>query len=510
MPGTQGIYPPYPMPRDLREQKVMQSREALYGRTTYFAGPVPSYVQLYPGSGITPAQIQNYQNEVLVAGWMANWACLTEQVMLRDAHLASVDRSRRAAVAGKPFFVRPVNNTPLAAGVAEYVTAVVDQIDGFSASQYELLAANGDGWKCQEIVWRKPKPIRFGGKAVTAEVPEQLDTVHNKHFRFDVGNGRILLDNGHGTYNALPAHKFLYHVAVGDGPSRRRGYHYQAIWLHMIKHNAIARWAVVLEIWGIPVPHGKADSALWQDPVRKAEMQAIVRDAGLGKPFVTTDDFVIDKAFDISTGDARGMHAALIGWVETEQSKLVQLQTLTTELGGVGSYKASETHENTKETGERMDARQLEDTDRDQLFRSIVERAVWQYADDGAILGALPGGLCDALGASPDDILRHIPRAFYRIDREMTSQARSQIYKDAVEMGLDVSANQYLDEFGLDKAHSKETRIPGKATTIADGAQSIGEVEAAQGIDNPKDPTTAKPAPVQKPPTPAPRAEEQR
>ena len=55
-----------------------------------------------------------------------------------------------------------------------------------------------------------------------------------------------------------PARKFAIFEASDDFQVRRRGTCTPAYGeTHLIKSNAIARWAVVLEVWGIPVPWGK-------------------------------------------------------------------------------------------------------------------------------------------------------------------------------------------------------------------------------------------------------------
>lgn len=499
MAGTGGVFAPgLNLPRDEKQGAILRSKEALYGRTTYYAGPVPSYVQTYPGSGLTPAQIHNYQNEVLVAGWMVNWASLSEQVLLRDGHLYAVDRSVRGAIASKPFFVRPrttdgdSRRMQISAAAARYVQARIDGIDGFENSQYELLGAHADGYRIQELVWQQGVKTRVGNACIVADAPRQIDTVGNKHFRFDVATGAPLLDMGKGqVVDVLKTpHKFLYHITPGDGPSRRRGYMYQAVWLHLIKHNAVARWAVVLEIWGIPVPWVTLDAGLFQDETRKTEAYNLARDYGLGKPVVTTDDMILKETPMPAGLDARGMHGALIGWAASEQSKIVQLETLTTEIGGgPGSYKLSETHQDTKETGDRMLARALEATDREQLFKAILERAIYEYDDAGNAVGILSTGLCPALGATPEEILSELPRAFYRIDREMGPSSRADVFGKGVAMGLKIEAQQFADEFALNLVDDKERAIPGEPVTVADGAQVTSTVDASEGLDNPKDPT---------------------
>lgn len=486
VPGAGGMTNGMALPRDAAQAALLKSREALFGRTTYYAGPVPSYVQTYPGSGLTPAGIQAIQNEVLVAGYMLRKADLDEQVHRRDTHIQSTHRSVCGAITSKPFFVRPRRATDLSRHVADYTRAVVEQITSFATSQFELVGAHATGYKLQEIWWHPPKRITFGkGLEVVAEVPRQLDTVHNKHTRFDVATGRPLLDMGRGGFVEIPEHKFVYHVTVGEGFARMRGYMYPCVWWHHIKQNAIARWAIVLGFWGIPVPWGKVRWDLWQDEERKAQYERAVQDAGEGRPFLTTDDLSLEKAFELQSGDARGMHAALIGLANSELSKAIQLETLTTEIGGgPGSYKLSETHQDTKETGDRMLARNLEETVEKTLFRVILERAIWEYDDSGNQVGILASGLCPALGATPDQILHELPRAFYRIDREMGPAARMGVYKDAVKMRLKIDKLQMADEMGLNLVDNDEDAIPGELETLSKDGAAVSTVTGETVQDN--------------------------
>lgn len=489
------------MPRDARQQAIVDSREALYGRTTYYAGPIPSYISTNPAANLSPGKIASIHSEVLVAGYMVNKACLDEQIWKSDAHLRAVDTARRVASVGKPFSVEPCDypDQELAQWVADYMHSVVDGIAHFDRSMKQLLRANSDGYALQEIVWQD-RAVRFPiGRNRVATVfgphPQQMDWVHNKHTRFDVDTDRILLDMGRGAFIELPEHKFVLHELSEDFQKRVRGYMYPIVWLHMIKQQAVMRWSNVLEIWGIPVPHGKVDQQLWQDLTRREEYRQMLVEAGLGKPFLTTDDFSIEPTFQISGGDARGMHAAIIGWVDQTISKVVQGETLTTELGGVGSYNASETHAAVKESIVAMDALDLANTVRDTLFRAILKMNA--------------PALAEALGRSPEEIMRCLPWPYWRIEREVTPQVRMDIIKSAVnDLAMDIDAPSIYREMGLPRARDKSRRLRGEPTTMADGAKTVGSVEAAAGSDNPKDPTTqAAPKPVN--PTPAPRAEEQ-
>jgi phage gp29-like protein len=288
---------PYQLPKNAEQEAILRSKEALYGRTTYYTGPSPNYITTYPGSHMTPSRVHSIHNEVLVVGWMFNKACLDEQIIQRDAHLQAVDSSRRVASVGKPLAIKPADGSELAQRIADYQQAFVDDIDHFDESMRRLLYANAAGYAIEEAVFEN-KEIKFPlGKNTFATIagphPKQLDWVSNKCTRFDIGTDELIMDMGANQFASLPEQKFLIHNAPGDFQVRRRGYMNQAVWLTMIKNAAIARWGVILDIWGIPVPYGVAAEELWQDEKRKAEMMDMVRDYGLGKPAVFTSDFEV-------------------------------------------------------------------------------------------------------------------------------------------------------------------------------------------------------------------------
>jgi phage gp29-like protein len=471
VPGV-GAFPAwFKLPRDGKAQEILKSKEALYGRATYSLGPTQSYISTYPGSGLTPERIGSIFNEVLVAGFMLNKACLDEQVLLRDGHMEAVDRARRVAVVGRDFSLEPADDTELAQQVADYDEAWLREVDRFGPAMHELLFANLAGYAIEEAVYEN-KAVKFGTKVgeththltVEGPHPRQFDWVSNKHTRFDVNNDELLLDCGNGNFVGLPDHKFLQHIVPGDFQKRRRGYMYQAVWLHLLKHAAMARWGVVLDIWGIPVPYGKLDQSLWQDERRKAESIEFLRGAGKGQSFLTTDDFTIEEAFKTSAGDARGMHAAMIGWVNQELSKLIQGETLTTELGGVGSYNASETHAEVKESIVAMDERALSDTLRG--FLRAVNR-----------LNAV--ALSKALNAPPEEILRVTPIPYWRIERAVTPQVGLNMIDLAVnKLRLPIAAGAVMRQYGFPKARSAKDLIKGQTEIIPEGATSANTMEA--------------------------------
>ena len=499
--GVGSTASPFNLPQDARAQAVLDSRDALYGRTTYHAGSMQSYLSTNPLANLTPARIKGIFNEVLLSGYMLNKACLDEDIANQDGHLEAVQKARIVAVTGKPLTIEPVNGSDDARHVADYQQSVVDDMDHFDGSMYELGFANAAGYALQETIW-EDKMVRFPmGKSilsVTAPHPRQLEWVSNKCTRFDVGKDRICLDLG-GRYADLPDHKFVVHFCPGHFQKRRRGFMYQASPLEMIKWNAIARWAVVLDIWGIPVPIGEVDIGTWQDERRRAEYYNFLRDHGLGKPMLHSTDFKMQASASVSAGDARGMHAALIGWVNTEISKLVQGETLTTEMGGVGAYNASETHAAVKESIVAMDARALSGTLRSSLLRSILLRSCYLYDETGHRIGVNPTGISARLGLDPEEVLRLNGRPYWRIEREVTPRDRMDLYDKAInKLGMKIDEDQPYKEFGFAKARDESKRLGGEKEVLGTDERIVptigGENAPVISSEPDNEPAGTKPA----------------
>ena len=192
---------------------------------------------------------------------------------------------------------------------------------------------------------------------------------------------------------SLTPHKWLTYYAAHDFMVRRRGLNYTNIWLSLIKLNAWARWAATLEIWGLRNPIVKYDPDRWQDDKFKAEIIAQMQAWGGGDGAALPDDVKIDASPGVSDGDARGMHAALLGVINTEQSKTSPRRATLTEAGGAGSSHAlSKTHADTKaehiEHGEQNLASEIRT-----WMRSSLRMSCEQYLA-GASGEPLPRGLC--------------------------------------------------------------------------------------------------------------------
>jgi len=476
VPGTQGVLRPNQwLPKDERQQEILRSRDALYGRATYYAGEMTANMPTYSGSGLSPARIASIHTEVDTVGRMVAKADLDQQVLRRDSHLEAVDAGLRSAITAKKLLWKPANPSELATRLCALAEAMVDDIDGFDSSCYRLLGAIGSGYASEEAVFEDKTLHPEEGLEVPGTWPQVTGFIHNRCYRFDPIEDRPLLQQSGGRWVDPhdPPYKILWHEGVGDGPVRQRGHQYRTVWMHMIKHDGIARLAQCLDFYGIPHPYAEMDPDQFQNEELKNETLRAMRDYGSGTPYVKNKDIPWGFTETPAGLDARGMHAALIGLCNTEMSKAVQGETLTTEMGGVGSYNASETHEAVKADRVGINERALAST-----VRGWVK----------AVIRLNLALLTKIYNASPSQILGCIPKPYWLIHRAVSPKVRLDMQLAAADAGLEIDPDQLYDEHGFRRPRKGAAPLRGKAQIVPDGAKTAGAIEAARGVDNPKDP----------------------
>lgn len=476
VPGSEGIARQYVyLPQDRKQEELLKSREALYGRFTYYSGETPVNNPTYPASGITPVRIASIYTEVVTQGRVLAKADMDEQVMRRDTHLRGTDRGIRVAITGKQVMSQPANESDLARDLAYLAMAMIDDVDGFDGACKRILKSHACGYGAGEAVFA-PKALRIAGTniSIPGAWPQQIDEIKNRNFRFEPVKNQPMLNQSDGKCVPITKapHKIIFHEDASDGESRLGGHLTCTIWPHMIKHDGIARLAQCLDFYGIPHPYAELPWDMWQNEELKQATREAMADFGSGNPYIKVKE-VLWGFTQLPQGlDARGMHGLLWGLCNTEQSKAVQGETLTTELGGVGSYNASETHEAVK-------ADVVSDIERG--LASTIRK--WIRA---CFVLNMPA-LCAAFKATPAQILGSVPRVFWLIHRAMNPEVRQRMRFAAVAAGLPIDMEQEYRENGWAKPTQPSRAIRGENVVVSDGARSVGSLEAAHGVDNPKD-----------------------
>jgi hypothetical protein len=163
----------------------------------------------------------------------------------------------------------------------------------------------------------------------------------------------------------------------------------------------------------------------------------------------------------------------MVGFCNAEQSKIVQGETLTTELSQTGGYNTSDTHEATLYDTVKADGDGLDGSVRGQLFRAVL--LVNRYR------------LAEALGAPPEDIVLANPKCEHVIEREITPFQRAQILDYGInKFGAKVGVSAFYRGFGFSPPAPGEDVLGGAPTTLTAGGKTVSTIDAGEGVDNPK------------------------
>lgn len=409
----------------------------------------------------------------------------TDRIVLRkDPHAAGADRQRRSKVYRAPLLFRPYNKTREARIVCNFIRQVFDDFDGMLDGVSDMLFANMGGVSAQEVVWNPPRqvPVVTGKNKSTiieAETIAGLEPIFNRYLRFDVVKDRPWIDMGGRTVDPYidpdtgePTYKVLIHKTFGDGHARQRGYGFALHYLHSFGQTSWEKWLTILETYGVPTPYLLQQGNGFVSDEDREDAYDALENHGKGEPAVIHARWGELKHAPIPAGvDARGMHAAIIGALNQEKSKLIQGETLSMELGDTGSYKAMDGHENQQENVQWIDAKRSAMT-----LRTLARFVIEVNAE----------ALAAATGLPPEAVKQLVPRLTWWLDRTVDPVARLGMFKTfTVDMGRKVDDDQLYDEFHFvpaeegdeegDEDGAKEPAVP---TSTAEPAAAPAEPPA--------------------------------
>lgn len=474
--------PGYPTVNQKTEQRLGQP-DALEGRVTERAGPIPTRVRTNAGSNLDPSKIDRILSSADLGIAIYQYAELGKYTRERDSHVMGIDRQRRQSVANKPFQVWPQNDSdPLAVGLAHFMRSVLDQMDALTSSLYSALSKNCDGWSTNELIWKRGK-VRFkvpsspsgGGPMVTMEgiFPRQIEWVHSKHTEFIFYGDRPLINLGSDGTVRLTPHKFLYTTAPGEGIAASRGYLRSVVWMHFFKHASIRDWQVFLHLYGIPFLSGRLDRKLWTDTNMKSVLETAIQAYGTGDEApILTDGMSIEVNDPVSLSGSSDAWFRMAGFCNAEQSKAVLGETLTTEAGESGSYKLGNVHQDSAHEVIVGDALTTADDFRRDVFESVIEL----NKDE----------LAKVFNVQPDELFLANPLCGFRTDREWSPKERLEIFLSAAKGGIKGSQSQIRRELQIDKPTSAEDEFNGESVIVPAGGKAAGAADAADGVNNPK------------------------
>lgn len=290
-------------------------------------------------------------------------ACeIMEEIEGRDAWVQAVAEQRRQAVTALAWSIEPKDDTQPAKEAAEYVQGVLDDVRHFPETLEWLQTATGCGVAATELIWRGPRLVE------TNDVPGsrlEQDTTET---------GRIsILTDPEGMFSKLAEFgKYVIHC-----PNFRAGHPMHVtllratVWPWIVKHYALRDWVSFSELFGIPWRGGQYDETA--TPEDKTVATDMLKNAG------PDTWFLLPKGIELKIIEAaKGTHPGEV--IVSEMDKRISIawlgQTLTTDVGSVGSLAAGRVHEGVKASLALSDIAKEKRTIESQVIAPIIR--TWQ------------------------------------------------------------------------------------------------------------------------------------
>lgn len=269
------------------------------------------------------------------------------QELLTDSHLESVWSVRCSAASGAEWF--------MAAGAdgkreQEAADAFAEQLSALDVPLIieEMMNAVAYGYSPLEVLWELDG-VRWGIGGIVGKPPQW--------FEFDQDN-RLVFRTGAVGIEEIPENRFLL---VRHRPSYANPYgdkvFSKCFWPVTFKKNGFRWWTVFVEKYGGAFMYGKYPNNAGEE--YKAELlgalEKMISDAVAIAP--EGADITIEAL--ANKGSVSSVHAEYIAMANSEISKAVLGQTLTTEVGDKGSYAASKTHNMVREDLAAADRRRI-------------------------------------------------------------------------------------------------------------------------------------------------------
>lgn len=379
----------------------------------------------YPSHGLTPERLAQIFKEA-DQGMILRQVELFEEMEEKDPHLGSILQTRRMAVLGLDWEIKPYDeNEPADRAVADFVRTQLENLEGLEDNLLDLLDAIGKGFAVCEIMW---------GVEAGRVVVRELRWRHQKKFDFDEYDRLRYLPEGSGVGRPIPPNKFVVHrYKARSGISPRAGVLRTCAWMYLFKNYSVKDWVSFAEVYGIPMRVGTYEPSASQED-KEALMRALVQlgsDAAGIIPSSAKIEFPSVAAG--ATASGQSIFQALATFADNQMSKAVLGQTLTTDVGDVGSYAASKTHEGVRQDLLEADCKALAETLRRYLIRPLV---LFNFGEAAC---------------------RRLPWWKFAYEQPEDQQHMATVYTSlARDMGLPISQAHIYERFGVPKPKAGE------------------------------------------------------
>ena len=286
----------------------------------------------------------------------------TFKEMLLDPHISSKLEQLKDEVLSKDWYIEPFDNSEKAQKVAKFVEDILDDINIDNSFEH-FLSCVEFGYSVSEIVWKIENGYYIPH---IKEKPQDI-------FRFKT-DGTLVYQSPQGDTPLKKDYKFLV-FTWKDSPKNPYGTPVlaQCYWPWQFKKAGWRFWMTVAEKFGVPTVLALFDveTLTPEEAEERASFIAnalsrIQSDAALGLGGVDK----VEKLESKGTGED---FAKLIEACNSEISKAITGEILTSDKGNTGSYALAKVHNETLKKRGRKLAKKLAYTLRETLIKWIVE-----------------------------------------------------------------------------------------------------------------------------------------
>lgn len=334
--------------------------------------------------------------------------------MLLDAKIESLLEVRKAQVLKIPMNYLPVDDSPKAQEIADFVKESFDEINYLQDTK-EILSAFGFGFSFSEVIWE----IWDGGIVLS-----ELKSRKQERISFTSDGVPIIQMMGQRLRLDRPEfkHKFIVHR---HDPEAENPYGSSLLkacyWPWKFKNASWRFWLTAAEKFGVPTVIAIFDSDETSDTLRKARAQEL---AEMLSGIQTDAALAVANVKQIDTLEVKGdlgQFRTLIECCNMEFSYAITGQSLATAEAEFGTRAQATVHHEVLEDISAMDSINLAHTYKTQLVPSIVE--LWFGAE--------------ALPLSP------------LVVPKLNKLAAWEIVRDAIDRGFPVSKSTLYDEYAI-------------------------------------------------------------
>lgn len=316
----------------------------------------------HPSSGLTPERLASLLKEA-ESGDISRQMELFEEIEEKDLHITSCLNDRKDAVKNKGWKIKPVSENQFDIKVADYCNELIKGVKRWREIVYNISDAVGKGLSLQEIMWAPADILKIS--SIDYIMPKKIA------FNDNLTEIRLLTESAPVFGIPLEPNKFVLHKSqCKSGHPSRSSILRLCSWFFLFKNFAIKDWATFAEIYGMPLRVAKYDKNSGDE--EKKVLEIALRQLGVdASALIPAEcDIEIKESDKRSSGD---IYDRLAAFCNQEISKAIIGSTLTKEISETGgAYSASETHREVKEEIIESDAKELNETIREDILRPAV------------------------------------------------------------------------------------------------------------------------------------------